>query len=134
MTRSTRPLWMSFYPLLLAAQMGAVLMDQSYAGVLRTQANEAYSRITSEAADLLLLLLMPVLLAGAISLWASNGRSRLLVCASLAVVSLNFALPVLASAMPGGMTSLDSAGPLLRLAVQLGALLFAVLAVREVTR
>jgi hypothetical protein len=110
------------------------VVDQIYARALQLQAPDRYSGITSEVADALLLLTLPVLLAGAVSLWISGGRSRALVVASLAVFSLNFVLPVLASFMPGGMASLEQAGPMLRIAVQLGALLPAVLAVREVVK
>jgi hypothetical protein len=127
-------LLISFYPLLLAAKAGGVVVDQIYARALQLQAPDRYSGITSEVADALLLLTLPVLLAGAVSLWISGGRSRALVVASLAVFSLNFVLPVLASFMSGGMASLEQAGPMLRIAVQLGALLPAVLAVREVVK
>jgi hypothetical protein len=134
LTQSNRLLWIGFYPLLLAAQLGAVLVDQSYAGALRAQSPDLYSRITSGAADLLLLLLLPVLLAGAISLGVSVGRSRLLVCVSLAILSLNVALPMLSTMLTGSTSALEQAGPLLRIAVQLGTLLFALLAVRAAMR
>ncbi len=134
MSQSNRLLWMSFYPLLLAAKTGGVLVDQLYARTLRLQAPERYASITSEVADALLLWVFPVAMAGALALWRSDGRSRLLVSASLAVFSLNFLLPVLASIAPGGMAALEQAGPWLRIAVQAGALTLAVLAIREVAR
>ncbi len=134
MSQSNRLLWMSFYPLLLAAKTGGVLIDQLYARTLLEQAPDRYAGITSEVADALLLLILPVVIAGALALWISDGRSRLLISASLAVFSLNFLLPVLASFLPGGMASLEQAGPWLRIAVQAGALTLAVLAIREVVR
>jgi hypothetical protein len=134
LSQSNRLLLISFYPLLLAAKTGGVLVDQIYARKLQVQEPERYTGITSEVADALLLLTLPVLIAGALSLWVSDGRSRVLIIVSLLVFSLNFGLPVLASFTPGGMDSLEQAGPLLRIAVQLGALVPAVLAIREVVR
>jgi hypothetical protein len=104
------------YPLLLALMAGGILVDMLYG-----------RSAPAGAADALLLLVLPVLVAGVLAATLAAGRARRLFLLSLAIFSLEFLLPALAAALPGGAATLAGAGPLLRIGIQLAAMLFAFL-------
>lgn len=120
----------SVYPLLLAAMAGATFMDFLYASARRSGVAEAQAGV----ADVLLLLTLPVLLAGALAAALGAGRVRWLALASLAVFCLTFLFPVLAGLVPAAGSALQASGPILRNGLMLGALLLAVLGQREAAR
>lgn len=117
------------YPLLLAFTAGCAFIDQRYAHA-HAQLGNATSRSMGDA---LLLVAVPVLLAGLLATAAGAGRARILFALSLAVFSLELLLPALVALLPGGAW-LTQTGPLLRATVLLGALVLATLAQREVLR
>lgn len=120
----------SVYPLLLAAMAGATFMDFLYASARRSGVAEAESGV----ADVLLLLTLPVLLAGVLATVLGAGRVRWLMLASLAVFCLTFLFPLLAGLVPAASPYLQASGPILRNGLMLGALLLAVLGQREAAR
>jgi hypothetical protein len=121
--------------LLLAAMAGGALVDQMYFRAIRaTLPREYRGALTSQVADALLLLVLPVLIAGGIAVSYSTGRARALYVASLAVFSLEFLLPLFAGAVPSGGAYLQMVGPFLRVLVLSGALLLAFMGTREVVR
>jgi hypothetical protein len=87
---------------------------------------------TSRVADRLLLLSLLVVVAGVLCAWLLQGTSRRLVVASLAVFSLEFLVPVLVVALPGGQIYLAIVGPVLRVGIVLVALGLSLLATRRV--
>lgn len=106
----------ALYPLLLALMSGGILVDMLYG-----------RRAPPGAADALLLLSLPVLVAGLLATGLATGRARALLVVSLAIFSLEFLLPMFAAALPGGGAWLAGAGPYLRIGIQLAAMLFACL-------
>jgi len=120
----------SVYPLLLAAMAGATFMDFLYASARRSGVAEAESGV----ADVLLLLTLPVLLAGVLATVLGAGRVRWLMLASLVVFCLTFLFPLLAGLVPAVSPYLQASGPILRNGLMLGALLLAVLGQREAAR
>ena len=129
-TTGTTRLVAGVYPLLLAFMAGCVFIDQLYA---RVTAAGGATAAPHAAADLLLVLAVPVLALGALAATLGEGRSRTLFMLSLAVFSLELLLPALVGLLPGGAW-LTQTGPLLRGAVVLGALGLACLGQREVLR
>ncbi|HXC57911.1 MAG TPA: hypothetical protein VN645_01270 [Steroidobacteraceae bacterium] len=116
--------WTGAYPLLLALMLGAIWVDRIYGPV----PGEAPQQV----ADLLLLLAALTVLAGLIAVWLWRGRARALCVASLAVFCLEFLLPALVRALPGGAVYLQQLGPFLRFGILGAALLLAALATRKV--
>jgi hypothetical protein len=136
MTDTARPsLLTSAYPLLLAVLAGGAMVDQMYFRAIRaTLPPAARSAVSSHVADALLMLALPVLIAGGVSVLLASGRARQLFVASIAIFSLEFLLPALAGAVPSGEVYLGMVGPLLRMLIMLGALACAFLATRQVAR
>jgi hypothetical protein len=126
-------LWASAYPLLLALMAGATWVDRIYSHSLRYSAADSQVALaTSRVADRLLLLSLLVVVAGVLCAWLLQGTSRRLVVASLAVFSLEFLVPVLVVALPGGQIYLAIVGPVLRVGIVLVALGLSLLATRRV--
>lgn len=125
-------LWASAYPLLLALMAGATWVDRIYSHALRNAAADGLVAVaTSRVADRLLLSLL-VVVAGVLCAWLLHGTARRLVVASVAVFSLEFIVPVLVAAMPGGEIYLAIVGPVLRVGIVLAALGLCLLATRRV--
>jgi hypothetical protein len=136
MSDSSRPsLFTSAYPLLLSVMAGGAMVDQMYSRAIRaTLPPEARSAVSSQVQDALLMLALPVLIAGGVCVLLSAGRARQLFVASIAIFSLEFVLPALAGAVPSGAMYLGMVGPFLRMLVMLGALAFAFMAACQVAR
>jgi hypothetical protein len=133
MRNAARPLLSTVvYPVLLAVMIGAAWLDGVYARALRgTLRDEALHEVFSTVSDALLLPGALAVLAGAAACVFTSGRARWLCIGSLGVLWLELLLPMLAGAIPGATRWLEGYGLLLRLAVLLGALACAVLALRE---
>ena len=126
-------LWASAYPLLLALMAGATWVYRIYSHALRNAAADGLVAVaTSRVADRLLLLSLLVVVAGVLCAGLLHGTSRRLVVASLAVFSLEFLVPVLVVALPGGQIYLAIVGPVLRVGIVLVALGLCLLATRRV--
>lgn len=125
--------WGGAYPLLLALMLGATWVDRIYGRALQATGNEyAAGAAPLRVADLLLLLAVLTMLAGLAATWLWRGRARTLCIASLVVFCLEFVLPAMVHALPGGGVYLEQIGPVLRFGMMSGALLLAVLATRKV--
>jgi len=125
-------MWVGAYPLLLALMAGAAWVDRIYAHSLKYSVpDSALALATAQVADRLLLLSAIVLAAGMLAAWLLNGVARGLVFASLAVFCLEFLLPVLAAALPGGAIYFAMLGPALRVGILLMALGLALFATRR---
>jgi hypothetical protein len=124
--------WAGIYPLLLALMFGATWVDRIYAQAFEASPGSAAGPAAQNVADLLLLLAALTLLAGVMAAWLWQGRARTLCVASLIVFSLEFVLPALVRALPGGGIYLQQIGPVLRFAILFAALLLAALATRKV--
>jgi hypothetical protein len=114
------------YPLLLAFVAGGALVDRLYAQAAAAGADGARG-----VADAMLWLTMLVMVGGGLAIAFSRGRPRLCYAISLGVFSLHLFLPLLVSALPGGIW-LTQVGLFLRAGVLLGALAIAFLGQREV--
>jgi hypothetical protein len=126
-------LWAGVYPLLLALMVGATWVDRIYArSVGSALPDSALAVALQRVSDGLLLLSVVVILAGVLSAWLLQGVARALVIASLAVFCLEFLLPVLAAALPGGAIYFAMLGPGLRIGIMLAALGLSLLACRRV--
>jgi hypothetical protein len=123
--------WAGAYPLLLALMFGATWVDRIYGRALQA-AGSGLSVAPHEVADLLLLLAALTMVAGLAAAWLWQGRARLLCIASLVVFCLEFVLPAVVQALPGGGIYLQQIGPFLRFGILSGALLLAALATRKV--
>jgi hypothetical protein len=125
--------WTGAYPLLLAMMLGATWVDRIYGHTLQVSGSDyALGAAPRRVADLLLLLAALTVLAGLAAVWLWQGRARMLCIASLGVFCLEFVLPALVQALPGGGIYLQQVGPFLRFAIMAGALLLAALATRKV--
>jgi hypothetical protein len=136
MQNTTRSLLIAgVYPALLAVMTGAAWLDGVYAHALRAAFSDAaLAPVFSQAADAQLLPAALTWLAGLVAVVITTGRARWLCVASLAVLSLQFLLPALASAIPAVMAALNGNGLLLRMALLLGALAGAFFSLRETVK
>lgn len=126
-------LWASVYPLLLALMAGATWVDRIYFHALGKSVPDSVLAVAAQrVADRLLLLSAMVVVAGLCSAGLLHGVARRLVIASLAVFCLEFLMPLLAAALPGGAIYFAMLGPALRIGIVLVALGLALLATRRV--
>jgi hypothetical protein len=102
---------------------GGIFIDQLHARAA-AMGDDASGHVV---ADALLLLALPVILAGAAAAVLGSGRTRLFSALSLGVFAMEFLLPPLLKVLPGGAW-LTLAGPQLRATAVLSALALAVLA------
>jgi hypothetical protein len=111
------------YPVLLAFMAGGIFIDQLHAHA-KAMADEASGHAV---ADALLMLCLPVVVAGVAAAVLGAGRTRLLFALSLCVFAMEFLLPPLVKVLPGGAW-LTLVGPRLRAIAVLAALGLALLA------